>query len=187
VSVGARSRAVGPVWRAARGASAVGAAPREDYSAAMRTRNRHRWLDLTVAGLMGLLLPLAPVVASLIARDRRYFTAYGRTLLRAAGHLRGQVRSAAVSRYWRNGRAPRPPERVTGACTHCGRCCLDRRCVFLDWTAQGESRCRIHGTAFWQRLACGRYPESAFHIALYDCPSFRAEPVAPPDRHETSI
>ncbi len=129
-----------------------------------------------VASLMGLLLPLAPFVASLIARDWRYAAAYPRTVLRAAGHLRGQVRSEAVSRYLTHGGASRPPtERIVGACTHCGRCCLDRRCIFLDWSDAGESRCRIYGTAFWKRLACGSYPENALDIALYDCPSFRAE------------
>jgi hypothetical protein len=147
---------------------------------------RPGWLDWSVAATMALLLPVAPFVAALIARDWRYAVGYPQTLLRAAGHLRGQVRSAAASRYRAHARGQLPPpERVVGACTHCGNCCLDRRCVFLDWSPRGESRCRIYGTAFWKRLACGRYPENGMDIALYSCPSFRAEPPAAPDRNKT--
>ncbi len=152
----------------------------------MRNVHRPGWLDWSVAAAMGLLLPIAPFVAALIARDWRYAVRYPQTLLRSAGHLRGQVRSAAASRYRAHARARLPPpERITGACTHCGNCCLDRRCVFLDWSPEGESRCRIYGTAFWKRLACGRYPENGMDIDLYACPSFRAGPSGPPDGNKT--
>ena len=152
----------------------------------MKHAIRPGWLDWSVAAAMALLLPIAPVVAALIARDWRYAARYPSSLLKAAGHLRGQWRSAAVSRYRAHarGRVP-PPERIAGACTHCGNCCLDRRCMFLDWSPQGGSRCRIYATAFWKRLACGRYPENGMDIALYACPSFRAEAAAPAGGNET--
>jgi len=56
-------------------------------------------LDWLLAGFMGLLLPIAPLVASILARDSAYLWDYRRTLVKSAGHLRSQVRSRAFSRY----------------------------------------------------------------------------------------
>lgn len=137
-------------------------------------------LDWLLAGLMALLLPLAPLLASAIAQDASYLRGYRRTLRKAWGHLHGLVQSQAFSRYVLRGRSAADARRepVVGQCTHCGNCCLHRRCIFLDWHEGGVSRCRIYHRRFWKMLACGRYPESRLQIALYACPSFRAAPVA---------
>jgi len=66
-----------------------------------------------------------------------------------------------------------------GTCTHCGNCCLNRSCLFLDFDAAGRSSCRIYGGRFWSVLNCSRYPESRNDIELYRCASFTA--VALPD------
>jgi len=134
-------------------------------------------LDWLLAGFMGLFLPLAPFVATVLSRDPSYLRNYRRTVLRGAGHLRGQVKSRAFSRYVLYGRQPQPiGEVVIGECTHCGNCCMHRQCIFLDWSATGASRCRIYNTSFWKKLACGRYPESSIDIELYGCPSFSTIP-----------
>jgi hypothetical protein len=141
-------------------------------------------LDWLLASVMGLMLPLAPIAASAIARDGSYLRRYGSTTAKAAGHLHGQVKSRAFSRYvLYDANAPSTPETVVGQCTHCGNCCLHRRCIYLDWSPEGDSRCRIYNSAFWKTLACGRYPESRQDIVLYACPSFSAgsEPVSPPN------
>jgi len=135
-------------------------------------------LDWLLAGFMGLFVPVAPFVASAIARDLSYLRDYRRTVLKGASHLRGQVQSRAFSRYVLYGRLPKPvDEAVVGQCTHCGNCCMHRRCIFLDWSPEGDSRCRIYKSGFWKKLACGRYPESSLDISLYDCPSFTTVPV----------
>lgn len=136
-------------------------------------------LDALWAAVMIPLLPVAPIVASLIAGDASYTRHYARTMVRAARHIGAQFRARAFSR-WVFYRTPPASERddVVGSCTHCGNCCLHRQCVFLDWSAEGHSRCRIYGRAFWRLLACGRYPESALDISLYACPSFAAVPRA---------
>jgi hypothetical protein len=136
-------------------------------------------LDWLLAGFMGLFVPMAPLVASVIARDPSYLRDYWRTVLKGANHLRGQVQSRAFSRYVLYGKQPKPlGEAVVGECTHCGNCCMHRRCIFLDWSAEGDSRCRIYDSGFWKWLACGRYPESSMDIALYDCPSFTTVAVS---------
>ncbi len=132
------------------------------------------------------LLPVAPIVASLIAGDSSYVRRYGSTLKRAARHLVAQYRSRAFSRWvFYQAPAPGQTEDMVGACTHCGNCCLDRSCVFLDWSEEGHSRCGIYGRWFWRLLACGRYPKSSMDIELYACPSFAAVPKSSGERSRT--
>jgi hypothetical protein len=135
-------------------------------------------LDWLLAGFMGLLLPFSPFVASAIAKDLSYTRSYFKTIAKAARHLHGQVKSRAFSRYLLYGfDAPPNPEKVVGECTHCGNCCLHRSCIYLDWSASGESLCLIYSQPFWKKLACGRYPESRHDIDRYTCPSFNTEPA----------
>jgi hypothetical protein len=67
-------------------------------------------LDWLLAGFMGLLLPFAPLVASVIARDPSYLRRYATTAAKATGHLHGQVKSRAFSRYLLCGRIAPPAQ-----------------------------------------------------------------------------
>ena len=132
-------------------------------------------LDWLLAGTLALLLPLAPLVAGGIARDASYVRRYPRTVRKALGHLNGLVRSRAFSRYLFYRRTVRTKHEILlGQCTHCGNCCLHGRCIFLDWSTQGESRCRIYNSELWKKLACGCYPETKLELDWYGCPSFTA-------------
>jgi len=135
-----------------------------------------RGLEYGATGLMFALLPLGPFVASAIARDASYTRRYRATLMRGAAHARAMLRDRAISRYLlrrrRSTEAPR--EHIVGACTHCGNCCLNRSCLFLDFDGAGRSSCRIYGGRFWGLLNCSRYPESRNDIELYRCASFTA-------------
>lgn len=126
-----------------------------------------------------LLLPVVPFAASAVARDWSYGRRYARTVVRGAAHFRATLRDRAISRYLVH-RLPNvrvePQERIVGACTHCGNCCLSRRCLFLDFDEAGRSSCRIYGTPFWNRLSCSLYPANRRDIELYRCPSFATEP-----------
>lgn len=143
-------------------------------------------LDGLWAATLLVLLPIAPLIASLISADASYCRRYAGTLVRAARHIGAQFRVRAFSR-WIFYQAPPVGQRddIVGGCTHCGNCCLHRQCVFLDWSVEGHSRCRIYGRSFWRLLACGRYPESALDISLYACPSFAAVPRSGPSRSRT--
>lgn len=139
-----------------------------------------RGIEFGAAAIACALLPLLPLAAAAIAGDRSYAVHYATTLRQAVRHIRGVVRGRSVSRYIEQRLAPRPAavETVSGACTHCGNCCLYGGCVYLAYDAQGRSRCRIYGGRVWKLLACGAYPTGARDIALYDCPSFSALPQA---------
>jgi TPP-dependent indolepyruvate ferredoxin oxidoreductase alpha subunit len=104
-------------------------------------------------------------------------------------HVAEMRRSGATSRYirWRaSGRQSsrlEPDERIEGACTHCGQCCTNKACVFVQFDALGRSSCRIYDTAFWRWLSCGSYPVSREDIEVYRCPSFKVIRIQPVPRN----
>jgi hypothetical protein len=132
-----------------------------------------------------LLLPFVPFAASAVARDWSYSRRYAATLGRSPGHLRAILRDRAISRFLvqrLGGAQPATQERIVGACTHCGNCCLSRSCLFLDFDEAGRSSCRIYGTSFWNSLSCSLYPANSRDIELYRCPSFSTVPEPEPRR-----
>ncbi len=120
-----------------------------------------------------LILPMLPFLAALIARDRRFVLQYFKSVSRIYLHIRALHRSHAIERFVVNGRHARTGPKPVGTCTHCGNCCLDRRCVFLQFDAGGQSSCQIYGGSVWKALACADYPKSQVDIELYQCPSFK--------------
>jgi len=133
-------------------------------------------VELALIGAMWLLLPLWPLAVAALGSERGCVRHYGATLRRIVRHIRAQYRSRSIGRmlerrFTRSDR--RDAERPSGACSHCGRCCLNRHCIFLAFDEQGQSVCRIYGGRLWRMLSCGNYPRDAQDIALYDCPSFR--------------
>jgi hypothetical protein len=125
-------------------------------------------------------LPIWPLVAGAVARDFSYVRRYPAMLLQVNRHIRGILRGRSVSRFVTQKLFPEParPEQISGACSHCGNCCLYRGCLFLAYDAEGRSSCRIYGSRLWNLLACGDYPASGRDISLYACPSFLATPPA---------
>ena len=120
-----------------------------------------------------LMLPVLPFFAALIARDASHVVQYFKSLSRIFAHIRALRRSHAVARFVISGRRGHSGPKPVGTCTHCGNCCLDRRCVFLQFDAGGQSSCQIYGGAVWKALACAEYPKSQIDIELYQCPSFK--------------
>jgi hypothetical protein len=140
--------------------------------------------EIMVLSVMALGLPLAPLVCALIAADHRYLLRYASTLTQCARMLREMLRVHVIlrmvmRRFSRPGHVTRPPEesgaeRIVGECTHCGKCCINKSCVYVQVSESGESRCGIYNNWFWKRLTCGDYPISGEEIDVYACPSFRA-------------
>jgi hypothetical protein len=145
-----------------------------------------RAVEFVVLFASGLLLPVWPVIAAAILREGVYLRRYRATLARMTRHIFAVWHTRPVSRMVARRLMPpmrKAPERIVGNCTHCGRCCLDRACVFLDFDDQGRSRCRIYGKRLWKLLFanCGRYPADGEEIVLYDCPGFTAVRRLEPD------
>ncbi len=146
-----------------------------------------RIIDWMLLGVMWLFLPLAPLVCALIAWDKRYALRYISSLTQCVQMLREMMRAQVISRVLMRRVSQRVnifvphdrkrEERIEGECTHCGKCCINKSCVYLQVGENGESRCGIYNNWFWKRLTCGEYPISGEEIGIYDCPSFQAIPV----------
>ncbi len=141
-----------------------------------------RLIDLATRMAMWLLLPLGPLAAAIIARNGDYLRLYPRSLRASVRHLRGLGRGQPIRRAverWlaSDDAASATREMVSGACSHCGQCCLQRACIFLRHDETGHSRCEIYNSRFWSLLPCGDYPVSASEIAQYGCPSYSARTV----------
>ena len=141
-------------------------------------------IEIVLLGVMALGLPLSPLVCALIASDHRYLLRYTFTLKQCARMLREMLRVHVISRmvmrrFSSPSQVDTPPkdrstERVVGECTHCGKCCINKSCVYLQVGDNGQSRCGIYKNWFWKQLTCGDYPISGEEIDVYACPSFRA-------------
>jgi hypothetical protein len=125
-------------------------------------------------------LPLSPFVCAVLAGDARYLWRYFETLRRCAGMIRQMVRADVIARRILIELSPKvtlPDQHVVGECTHCGKCCIHKSCVYLEFDAENKSRCAIYNNWFWKKTSCGEYPVNANEIEVYDCPSFRAVPI----------
>jgi hypothetical protein len=171
-----------------RGSSALTIEPggvRQRAAAGIRTATEvsilalARLIEFVVLFGSALLLPVWPVIAAAILREGVYVRRYRATLVRMTRHILAVWHARPISRMIARRVAPAEravPERIVGSCTHCGRCCLDRACVFLDFDDQARSHCRIYGKRVWKLLFanCGQYPLDAQEIAVYRCPGFTA-------------
>ena len=144
---------------------------------------RTLWLGATVEhvalALLWCLLPVAPLWMATVTGTTAPLRDWVGAMRKGAVHI-GELRAIGVVRRLfeqKFGGVADPDRRIEGACTHCGRCCINGKCVFVSFDAEGRSRCAIHGRWFFRLLACGAYPISARDIATYHCPSFVA--VAP--------
>ncbi len=141
-------------------------------------------IELAVLAALFVTLPLSPIAVFLLSGDQRYVVRYIRTMRRCAGMFKAMHRHGVIQRNLptaldirSNGCEAARPEQITGQCTHCGRCCIDQKCVFLALDDQGQSRCRIYGNWYWRRTNCGNYPQSGRDIQVYECPSYSAMPM----------
>jgi hypothetical protein len=146
-----------------------------------RWRHAAAWLMHGAAlGGMWVFVWLSPLAVALISRRWQPLQRYVATVRQCARmlgamHTRGVIYRNALRKL--QGDAYRAPH-IEGECTHCGRCCIDRQCVFLDWRDGGEtSSCTIYGSRFFRWTSCGEYPITGEDIAVYACPSFRAVPA----------
>jgi hypothetical protein len=128
---------------------------------------------------MTVLLPLSPLPCALLSGRLHYLLHYRATVVRSARYVRALGQARVVSRNLQRKLAPPDPGAVAieGSCTHCGRCCVNRSCVFLSWRDDGCSHCSIYNNWFWKLTSCGSYPVDAQSIATYGCPSFKAVPI----------
>jgi hypothetical protein len=136
-----------------------------------------RLVEALALTALAVLLPLAPLTCALISGRWHYLKQYRLTLVQSARHVFALAQARVVSRNLRRKLVLQKAETIEGSCTHCGRCCVNRSCVFLNWHEDGTSQCAIYNNWFWRLTSCGSYPVDAQSIATYSCPSFKSVPV----------
>lgn len=128
-------------------------------------------------------LPISPLFVSAFALDLSYMRNYRQTIRQLARQLRAMAKAEVIARRFYNEKRAAQQSiswKIEGECTHCGQCCLFQTCVFLAQDEAGGSRCSIYGNWFFRTLTCAEYPMTKDDIELYECPSFRAEPIREP-------
>lgn len=132
-----------------------------------------RALALAFIGSLYLLLPLLPLLASVVYGRSKYVMEYPRTLKKMLVHLQA-LSEGPVLHYLQDvaGRQSSIPAEIRGACTQCGNCCLDKRCVFLEQTADEKYICGIYHSPLRRYSNCGSFPLSAHDIERYACPGY---------------
>jgi hypothetical protein len=124
-----------------------------------------------------LLLPVLPLLASILFMRWSFVRRYVQTLRKMRVHL-AAMRRGPLQHYFSDvvGRAPQVPEEIHGSCVQCGNCCMERQCTFLEPLAGGKYQCGIYHS-YWRRFSnCGSYPLSQRDIDRYACPSYYAVP-----------
>lgn len=124
-----------------------------------------------------LLLPVLPLLASLLFMRWSFIRRYADTLRRMRVHL-AAMRQGPLQHYFSDvlGRAPQVPEQVHGSCVQCGNCCMERKCAFLEPLADDKYQCGVYHS-FWRRFSnCGSFPLNQHDIDRYSCPSYYVVP-----------
>ena len=130
-------------------------------------------------GAMTVLLPLSPLMCTVLSGRLSYLLQYRSSLARSAQCVKALRRTRVISRNLQRklSATGTQTESIQGSCTHCGLCCVDRSCVFLEWNDGVTSQCSIYDNWFWRLTSCGSYPIDGPSIAVYGCPSFKAIPI----------
>jgi hypothetical protein len=133
-----------------------------------------------VIGALYLVLPILPLLASVAFQRTKFVRHYWQTLKKMVVHLKA-LSEGPVQHYLQDvaGRSASIPAEIRGACTQCGNCCLDKRCVFLEKTVDEKYQCGVYHSPLRRYSNCGSFPLSAHDIERYDCPGYTVVQEAP--------
>jgi hypothetical protein len=127
-----------------------------------------------------LVLPLMPLLASILFLRRKYVREYCNTIRKVLIHI-AALKEGPAKHYFHDvlGRGSDVPEEIHGECVQCGNCCMDRRCVFLEPMGLDKYQCGIYHSPFRKLSNCGSFPLNQWDIDRYACPSYTASAVIP--------
>jgi hypothetical protein len=124
-------------------------------------------------GGLYILIPVLPVVASLIFLKKKYVLEYTATLKKLKIHI-DALREGSVAYYFSSlfNLVTEPAVEIAGNCIRCGECCMNKRCVFLEQIGEKEYQCGVYHSPLRKFSNCGAYPVSQRDIDRYACPSY---------------
>ncbi len=127
-----------------------------------------------------LVLPLMPLLASILFMRSKYVLEYRDTIRKVRIHI-AALKEGPAQHYFHDvmGRGSEVPQEIHGECVQCGNCCMDRRCVFLEPIGSEKYQCGIYHSPFRKLSNCGSFPLNQWDIDRYACPSYTASVVIP--------
>lgn len=125
-------------------------------------------------GALFVLLPLIPLLASVIFLKWKYVLEYWHYMKKMKIHI-GALREGPALHYFEDviGRKRVIPEDIEGSCVQCGNCCMEKRCVFLEEASDLRFQCGIYHSPWRKFSNCGSFPLNAHDIQRYACPSYQ--------------
>lgn len=120
---------------------------------------------------------ILPLIFGLIFLKTKYILNYTDTLRKLRIHHKA-LSEGPVKRYVESFFSVRlnQSDQITGSCTQCGNCCLDKKCVFLEPLTDGKFVCGVYNSPFRKFSNCGAFPISEEDIVRYDCPGYVLTP-----------
>ena len=120
-----------------------------------------------------LLLPVMPLIVSVLVWDSRYLRRYGHYFVKFVEPFKA-LREGPVRHYLADVflQVREVPATIAGHCVQCGNCCLDKRCAFLQPLGDGKFACGIFHSTVRRFSNCGSFPLHARDIERYQCPSY---------------
>jgi len=127
-----------------------------------------------------LLMPLMPLLISLLFLDSKYIKQYKLWLDKFKVHFaamnNGPVKHYLSDVFMHHAHIP---VTIQGECVQCGNCCLNRQCAFLEPIEGGKFNCGIY-LSRWRRYSnCNSFPINARDIERYQCPSYSVINIVP--------
>ena len=118
-----------------------------------------------------------PFFFGLIFLKPKYVVNYRETLQKLRIHHTA-LSQGPVQRYFESFFSIRLNEssEITGACTQCGSCCLNKQCFFLEPLPEEKFQCGIYNSPFRKLSNCGAFPISGEDIERYACPGYVLNP-----------
>ena len=117
--------------------------------------------------------PSLPLVAALLFWKKDYLLNYQQTLKKIKIHVLA-ISDGPLQHYFQNILFfnKKVSEPITGHCSQCGNCCLNRQCFFLEQSETDKYICGIYNSPLRRFSNCISFPINSHDIERYQCPSY---------------
>ena len=117
--------------------------------------------------------PSLPLVAALLFWKKDYLLNYQQTLKKIKIHVLA-ISDGPLQHYFQNILFfnKKVSEPITGHCSKCGNCCLNRQCFFLEQSEPDKYICGIYNSPLRRFSNCSSFPINSHDIERYQCPSY---------------
>ena len=117
--------------------------------------------------------PSLPLVAALLFWKKDYLLNYQQTLKKIKIHVLA-ISDGPLQHYFQNILFfnKKVSEPITGHCSQCGNCCLNRQCFFLEQSETDKYICGIYNSPLRRFSNCISFPINSHDIERYQCPTY---------------